>query len=250
MDKFDFYKELNLKEEEKKNQINDSLSLPIGAISGLVAALFYFLTTFDFKLNLLNSIIFSLITLSSIFFLGVSVFHLIKSYANFHKGYGYVYLADAIDLDKYYKDLKNYYQSNPNLTDASDVEFEQYIFDELIKNTDANQKNNKRKNKHRFNCEKHLITAFLILCLNLFPFGYNYALKKDKKDIITLELNSKENRNFIDNLILNHQIMARDKNQPKPTQTQKPTPPPPPPPKPTPPPSQLIKEGQDPKIKP
>jgi len=143
----------------------------------------------------------------------------------------------------------NYYQLNPNLTDTSETEFEQYIFDELIKNTDANQKNNKKKNKHRFNCEKHLISAFLILCLNLFPFGYNYALKKDKKQNITLELNSKENRNFIDSLILNHQTMAKDTNQQSQTQRPAPAQNPTPLQKPTPPPSQRIKEGQDPKIK-
>lgn len=236
MDKFDFYKELNFKEEEKKNQINNSLSLPIGIITGLVAGLFYFLTAFDFKLSFWNSIVFSLVTLTSTIYLGASIFHLIKSYSNFHKGYDYAYLADTIDLDKYYKELKNYYKSNPTLTDLSDTEFEQYIFDEIVKNTDLNQKNNKTKNKHRFNCEKHLITAFLFLCLNLFPFGYNFALKKDKNESVLLDLNSKENRNFIDSLILNHQKMAEDKT--------------PPAPKPTPPPSQLIKEGQDPRIKP
>lgn len=236
MDKFDFYKELNLKEEDKKNQINNSLSLPIGIITGLVAGLFYFLTAFDFNLSFWDSIVFSLITLTSIFFLGASIFHLIKSYSNFHKGYDYAYLADANDLDNYYKELKKYYETNPTLTDTSETEFKQYIFKELVKNTDLNQKNNKKKNKHRFNCEKHLITAFLFLCLNLFPFGYNYALKKDKNHSVLLDLNSKENRNFIDSLILNHQTMADDKN--------------PPAPKPTPPPSQLIKEGQDPRIKP
>jgi predicted membrane channel-forming protein YqfA (hemolysin III family) len=236
MNKFDFYNDLNFKEEDKKNQINNSLSLPIGIITGLVAGLFYLLTAFDFKLSFWDSIVFSVISLTSIFFLGISIFHLIKSYSNFHKGYDYAYLADTIDLDKYYKELKKYYNTNPILTDTSDTEFELYIFDELVKNTDINQKNNKKKNKHRFNCEKHLITAFLFLCLNLFPFGYNYALKKDMNKSILLELNFKENHNFKDRLIFNHQTMADKKI--------------PPAPKPTPPPSQLIKEGQEPRTKP
>lgn len=233
MDIFEFYKELNKLEEEKKNNINNSLSLPIGVITGLVGVLFYFLTFFDFKLSLVTSIIFLIIILASIIFLLLSIYHLIKSYSNFHEGYDYVYLADAMELNLYHKELKNYYQVNPNLIDNSDAEFKQYILDELVRNTDSNQKNNKQKSKHRFNCEKHLISSFFLLCLCLFSFGYNFSLKKDKKENCYLDISSKENRNFIDSIILNHKIMANETNQP--------------PRRPIPPPSQVIKEGQNPK---
>lgn len=163
----------------------------------------------------------------------LSIFHLVKTYSNLYKGYEYAYLADINDLEKYYVDLKKYYKSNLILIDKSDVVFEEYILNELVKNTDINQKNNKTKNKHRFNCEKNLISSFLFLCLNVFPFSHNLKLSKDKKESILIEINSKENRKFVDSIILNYKKMVEDKTQPIPI--------------PTPPPSQLIKEGQDPR---
>ena len=126
---------------------------------------------------------------------------------------------------------------NPQLEDNSDEDFDQYLIDEMVKNTDANQKNNKKKNKHRFSCEKNLIAALLFICLNIFPFGYNYTLKMGEHKNVILLLNSEENKNLIDRLILKNKKMADDKNSPTPA------------PKPTPPPSQVIKEGQDPRIR-
>ena len=81
MRRFEFYKELHFKEEEKKNKINNSLSLPISIITGIIAASLYLLTNFDFKENLYNTIIFLIITLTSLTFLAISIFHIIKPYS-------------------------------------------------------------------------------------------------------------------------------------------------------------------------
>jgi uncharacterized Tic20 family protein len=187
MERFDFFKETYFREEEKKNEINNSLSLPIGVITILIGVVFYLLTNFDFKFNLLLSIIFLVSSLSCILFLSLSCFHVIKSYTNFHNGYGYSYLADSDDLESFYQANKAYYKVNPQLNDISDDEFSDYILSELIKNTDTNQKNNKTKSFHRYLSLKHLITALLLVFLTIFPFSINYVAKEksDPKVVLT-----------------------------------------------------------------
>jgi hypothetical protein len=234
MNRFDFCKELYFKESDKKNEINNSLSLPIGVITGFVVAFFYLLTTFDFECNLFQTLFFSLLGVASIIYLAASIYHLIKAYSNFHNGYDYLYLADSLELENFYKELKKYFKDNPTLTDTSEEDFENFIVDEMIKDTDTNQKNNKKKNWHRYVCEKHLITAFILLSITLIPFGFNYAYKKDKQATVSVDLQSRNNANFIDSLLSKH-INMNNNN---------------PPPKPTGPPSQVIKEGQDPQIRP
>lgn len=190
MDRFDFYKELYFREHDRRNEINDSLSQPIGIATGVVAALFYFLTTFDYKINITLAIIFLLLALLTFTFISISIFHLIKSYVNLHIGFDYTYLADTSDLEKFYSALKKYYKSVPGTPDRTDEEFEQYIRDEMIKNTDANQKTNKKKSFHRHMSQRNLVFAFPFLIASLIPFAYNYSLADKTQQNVSIRFES------------------------------------------------------------
>src|SRR5690606_11333547 len=126
---------------------------------------------------------------AALVFLGISAFHLIRALANFHNGYPYAYLADTNDLEKYYKGLKDYYDSVDE-EDKTDLEFSEYVLQEMIQNTDKNQKNNKSKSYHRYKCQSHLVNSFLLICISLFPFGFNYAMKPETKKTIPIEIES------------------------------------------------------------
>lgn len=235
--KFEFYKENYFKELDKRNEINNSLSLPIGLITAIVAGIFYLLTNFDYKYSLSLTLIFSSTILISLCFLTISVYHLIKAYSDFPKAYYYSILPDTNEIDNYYQELKKFYSSNTGVTDISEQEVENYILNEMIKNTGKNQKNNKRKSKFRYDCEYYLIATLISICLVLPFFGVNYAYKPNNKEPIEVKiiypqnvnLNSEENRNFVIGLLKDSFFMPTN------TITQ---------PKPTPPPSQVIKEGQ------
>ncbi|HAH25061.1 MAG TPA: hypothetical protein DCL77_15115 [Prolixibacteraceae bacterium] len=176
------------------------------------------------------------------------IYNLIKAYSDFPKGYDYSLLADTNDLDLYHQQLKKFYTQNPDLPDTSEQEVEEYILNEMIRNTDENQKNNKRKTKFKYNCEKYLINSFIVIFISLLLFCLNYSLKSPKRDpievkidnsiAIPLNLDSKENRNFIQKILKDSIVM------PKQVKTTTITPR-----KPTPPVSQTIKEGKDPKPK-
>jgi hypothetical protein len=242
MDRLEFYKEQYYKEIERKNDVTNSLSTPIGIISALVAGLFYSLTTFDYSLYTSLTIIFLLVFCGAITFLSISVFHLMKAFSDLHNGFSYAYLIDTDDLDNYYQKLKSYYEQ-VNTTDNSDKDLKEYVLNELIKCTGVNQKNNKSKIYHRFLCHKHMIFSFLMMCGLTLPFGINYGLHDSNPKIqkieidstLNINLQSKQNQIFIDSLIKTAKIMASEKEN----KLEKPTPPP----------TQIIKEGKDPKIK-
>lgn len=180
-DKFDFYQDYYFRELNRRNEINGSLSIPIGLISALVGGGSYLLTNFEYHLSFWLTASFLAAAGVGLLFLLLAVYNLIKAYTNFPGRYNYVFIADNEELEKYRQGLKAYYAANSSLPDASEEEFEQYLIVEMVKNTGANQKNNKRKTKFSYNCEKHLINALISIIISLPFFSINYGLKPEKK---------------------------------------------------------------------
>jgi hypothetical protein len=241
MDYLEFYKERYYKEVERKNEITSSFSTPIGIISALVAALFYFLTLFDFSINIILSIIFIAIAALSVVLLGIAIYHLIIAFSNSHNGLRYAYLNNSDELENYHKELKNYCIES-NAADTSDKEFNDYILNELIKSSSINQTNNDTKVFHRFICNKYMIFAFLAVCSLAFPFGVNFGIKKtlpntQKVEIdssLNINLQTKQNHVFIDSLLNKLNKMADEEKEKK---IEKPIPPP----------TKMLTEGVEPK---
>lgn len=138
--RFDFYKDLYFKELEKVNEINNSLTTPIGLVTAAIAGCSYLLTSFDYEYSNCNTVFFIAFIGICIVFLIISIYHVIKAYSDFPFGYNYNIIADANDIDKYFLDLKDYYKNNPQLTDNAATEVEEYVLKEIINNTGTNQK--------------------------------------------------------------------------------------------------------------
>jgi hypothetical protein len=180
-DKFDFYQDYYFRELNRRNEINSSLSIPIGLITALVGGGSYLITNFEYHVSLWLTIPFIVAMLAGLVFLGLSVYNLIKAYTNFPGRYDYVIIADNDDIEKYRQELKAYYAANPSFPDSSEEDFEQYLIASMVRNTGANQKNNKRKLKFSYNCEKHLIITLIVISVSLPFFFINYWLKPEKK---------------------------------------------------------------------
>src|SRR5271166_1667886 len=105
MEQETFYKDQYDRTLDRKNEINTSLSTPIGILTALIASLFYTCTNFNFDDNLILSIIFSIMCMASTWLLGRSIYHLISAFSDFQNGYDYAYLNDTDVLNKYYKGL-------------------------------------------------------------------------------------------------------------------------------------------------
>lgn len=180
-DRLEFYKEFYFREHDKRNEINDSLSLPIGLITALIAGTFYLLTTFDYSVFSWLLIVFLAIVSIGFVFLILSIYFLIKAYSNFPVGYEYMKIPDVDLIEKYREDLKKHYAEEKK-EDISEKEVEEYVLQEIIRNTGDNQRNNKEKAKFRYNCEYYLIISLIILGASLPFYGINYASKSESKE--------------------------------------------------------------------
>ncbi|MEJ0056816.1 MAG: hypothetical protein WDN75_14865 [Bacteroidota bacterium] len=181
-DRFQFYKDSYYRELDKQAEINASLSLPIGLITAFVAGLYYLLSNFNFSFAGWTMTFFLVATIGAIAFLLTSVYHLIMCYNKIPHGYTYLQIADAQAIEDYYESLTNHYINNPDEAGNTKQETQEYVTLEMIKNTDANQKNNKEKVKFRYNSEKWLIRSFLAICLSLPFFGMNFSQTPKKKN--------------------------------------------------------------------
>jgi hypothetical protein len=237
-----FYKDQYDKALDRKNEINSSLSTPIGILSALVAGLFWATTNFNFSDNLILSIIYTTIGLLSIYFLGKSIFHLAKALSDLHNGYDYAYLADADDLNNYYTGLVDFYKSQPNVSSQDSLlsakdEFNTYLISELIKSAGINQKNNKSKMFQRFKCHQSMIYAFISLSLLIIPYGIDFGINKGKDKVQKVKIESVlpinltiKYKDTTGHLNIKEKAMANEVK------------------KPTPPPTQMIREGVNPNI--
>ena len=57
MDQFDFYKELYFKENERRQEVRNSLNIPIAIITALSSAAYFFITSFDYTIDFFGNYI-------------------------------------------------------------------------------------------------------------------------------------------------------------------------------------------------
>ncbi len=183
-----FYKDQYDRSLDRKNEINSSLSTPIGILSALIAGFLYAASNFGYeKQSVLNGV-FILIGIQALGCLIVSIYHLSKALSDASKGYEYAYLPDAVDLNTYHNGLLAFYQAQAGLpAQQAEVkaqqDFDTYLTGLLIECADNNQKRNKTKTAHRFQCHRYTIFAFIFLALLIIPFGINFGLNKGKDKI-------------------------------------------------------------------
>lgn len=174
------YKDYYDKTLERKNEINGSLSVPIGIITALIAALFYALTTFDFHFSRAISVVFTLLSLMAVFLLSSSVYFVIRALSDFHDGYDYAYLDNANVLNEYYESLIRYYISLPentavNSIDQANIKFSDHITQNLIYCIIINHSNNNSKSRYRYNCYKYIIYSVVVFSLVFIIFYINFV---------------------------------------------------------------------------
>ena len=193
MDHHNFYKEQYQGTLIHKNEINNSLSTPIGILTALIAGFFYTLTNFDFTDNKYLSFVFILIAIVSLLILGKSIHFLIRSFSDFHNGFNYAYLPDADTLKQYYDGLVAHYDSHSNSIREESLEkansdFNEYLIDVYYKSAGINQRNNEAKISYRFQCHGYIIYTLISLSLLIVPFGIGFVLNKGKDQIEKIKI--------------------------------------------------------------
>lgn len=185
MELLDFYKELYHKENDRRNDIEGSLNIPILIITTLSTVAFYFITNFDYKVNLF--LLGDCLSLKTVFITGVaitvgaiilSVYWLRRAFVHYSNEYDYSGIPYLQKLHDYYKELVNYYQGIGKAVSDADEHFNNYLKDNLVKHIDHNMYVNDNKRRFIYKCKKILVVALITTLITSIPFGINY-FKKD-----------------------------------------------------------------------
>jgi hypothetical protein len=229
LNRIEFLKEWFYKEDERKNSLNDSLNIPIGLLTGLIAIISYIFNEFN-SLNekpFIRNCFYFLIIVSIIFWL-ISVFKLLQSYNDLYKGYSYLgfprpsFLKDDNEsLKKYYSDYKDDLDDGISLQSLEEDNLETL----LTKCLDTNVYNNDRKSAYLHSSKIHILNCLITILLSSTLFTFNYINNKEEK-IQKIEITN-----------LNSLKMGQDEKRP--------TPPPPPQQQP-----RVIKESEQPRQSP
>ena len=194
MDTFGLYKELYHKENDRRNEVQNALNIPIAIISAILTGVYFLLTNFDYKLELRLSYFFIGLCLLTIVFILNSIYFLVRAFSDFTKGYEYSGLAYPQELYNWNIELENYYKQYGNSDDAS-ITFEKHIIENLVKHTDHNMFINDKKYGYIYNSKKYLISGLITILFAMFPFGYNYIYKKEniqKLELLNIDKNELE----------------------------------------------------------
>lgn len=171
MTRFDFYKELYYKELERKKALNDSLTLPIGVITGVIAWLFYFYNNYYNKSDLAIPTWVFIIYLLSLTALILSVLFLILSYFEpkfkrkkyfITSAYDYYYIDFA---DKY----ENFYKENNSKQNKTE-DLEELLIEHFISCSQYNTSLNDRKTARLLRTKLFLVSSLAFsFVLLIFP---------------------------------------------------------------------------------
>lgn len=175
-----FYQDHYDKTLERKNAINNSLSVFVGIITALIAAFFYSISNFQYLLTDYLTLLFSIIALIELYLLAYAVYYLVLAFSDLHEGYDYAYLNSST-LNLYYENLVAHYDSlhlnrgNFAVVQAQ-IDFDLYIIQLLIEAANRNDINNYHKTSDRFKCYQYLIYSIVNLSFVFVLYLINLVL--------------------------------------------------------------------------
>ncbi len=189
MNRLDIYKEFYQKEFERKNELGNSLTIPIGIISVLATGIYFYLSTFDFNTNRILTDIFILLLLAGTFYLLRSIYYLLRAYLVLQKKETpYAYLAFPESLEDYFQRFKLHYigtgLSEKQAEQKSHLKLKEYLTERYCKTTTENMKINDERSANLFLCKKQILFSLGILLASFIPFVFNYFIKSEKNQKI------------------------------------------------------------------
>lgn len=181
MNRLEFFTEQYHKENERNKDIMSSLSMPISVNTSLFVGMFYLISTFDYTVNYVYVLLFSVLTILALYYFCYSIYYLANALSNKSKGYEYSYLPDPVALEKYAVELE---KMQPNDLQKAEKTFEQYLIGELTQNTRINFENNKFKIENRYKCHVYMLYTFLAISVATVVYGLNSYQKMLNQTIL------------------------------------------------------------------
>lgn len=168
----DFYKEHYLLEVNRRQELTNSIALPVGVLSVLVSAILMLAKEIDYPLDKIEYFQLVMI-LISLFFCGLSLFFLIRSYF----GYKYEYIATPKEIKKYFDDLIAHYigigLSPVDARKQAEDETLEQIDSQYAERTHKNTVNNDTKSYYLHKANNALIYSIISTIITGLPYVTN-----------------------------------------------------------------------------
>ena len=180
MDKFEFYKELYHKENERRLTIEQGdLSIPIAIVTALSTALFFLFTTFNYQINFILTSFFLIGISSLVITLSLAIYNIIKAFGGLSNGqYEYEGLSYPNALETWYKDLEKYYADDKD-SNVSQI-FKEHLLSSIIAHTSYNMETNDKKKGFIHQSKRYIILGLIITIFSIVPYSINYFMKSPK----------------------------------------------------------------------
>lgn len=140
---FNYAKDRYLWEHERKNNINNMISIPLGIITAMFGCIAYFLRNLPIKSNKIYYIIFTILLALSI----VSLIFCIIYFCLHQVGYKYAYISDPTAIYTFkQKYIENFKEANVKVDNRKiKAEIKKILCDQYIKASQINIQNNEKK---------------------------------------------------------------------------------------------------------
>lgn len=191
MGRYEFYKEAYYQELSRKDVLEDALNIPLGIISAVIAALYYFFSSYDYHLEggleFVLKILFLVLMTGSVLFILSAIYFLAQSYNNGLKGHPYKYVDKFEDINTYYNNLKNYHAQNqtPNQLQS---DFEDFLGENFMIAVTNNVFQNQTKTAYLHKAKVNLVRSIIVIGLAAVFFGCNYYEKDNSEPVHKVQI--------------------------------------------------------------
>jgi len=187
--RYDFYKEQYYFELNRKNDLTNSLAIPVGFLTALLTGYAYFLLNLQFLDKWYFITTFVVLIIVSIYYGGKAVFHLFHAF----RGLDYGYVPEPKKIYLYEQDYSNYVITHGLSYDKIDESFFNNLKKSLVVTTNKNRENNNFRSKRILKANIYSIYAILFLFLSTIPFIINKNIH-DNRSINSTKTTTYEGR--------------------------------------------------------
>lgn len=156
-----FYKSIYDRELNRRKNLDDSISIPIGVISLLIGLISFYYTSAEYKTIIDNSKITLILLGVTLILLTLSIIFLVKSYNNFLRGFNYPNISLLKDVRKYQKiEIPKY---NKLVKEDKYINFEEELTNKLISIADRNTQINDSRAIYLYRAKTFMILSLAII---------------------------------------------------------------------------------------
>ncbi len=171
-------KERYQREHDRKDQINNSLAIPITVVVALIGVAGYFLINIPLNVIFVSPVWIKIVFITLILIMLCLAYYLIQAFRFFNKvfaGLDYGYIPTPKEMKEYAEEKRKYYKKyfkmdKNQIEQAIERDIQSALLDEYCEHTEMNVDSNNNKIFFLTKVKKSIIIALVFLSISAIPF--------------------------------------------------------------------------------